>query len=382
MRKISGCILTVLFLQLFCFSASAQTLIANDFSKKTQKDTTLTFSASEFISAANPSSGDKLTSVRFEQITNTNAGILKLNGNALNKGSTVSVNDLDKLTFVPKTGFEGEAIFTWTAIYGTGKSPYPGAVVITVGNGGEVPDSENVPEEESKTETEEKNEVAEQPKQQSKTTKEKTEGGLKPVRYEDMLRHWGAYSAGMLASRGYVIGEEYGGRFYFRPDEKITRFDFVLMMNSILGIDTKDSLADNPFSDQNVPSHMMRVGITAYENHVIAGSLGENGKIYFNPYENITRAEAITIIDYALKINAYGVKDTDFHDKNEIPKWAMSAVRNLDAYGIIAGDENHCIHPMEHLTRAQAAEMVWQTLKFLDVQRESNTVFKTMISGD
>ncbi len=382
MRKISGCILTVLFLQLFVVTASAQTLIANDFTKKTQKDTTLTFSASEFTSAVSPPNGDKLTSVRFEQITNSNAGILKLNGNALNKGSTVSVNDLDKLTFVPKTGFEGEAIFTWTAIYNSGKSPYPGAVIITVGNSGEVPLPENTPDKEPEKETEQKNETAKQTKPEMKKVTEKSDKGLKPIRYEDMLNHWGAYSAGMLASRGYIIGEEYGGRFYFRPDEKITRFDFVLMMNAIMGIDTKDNMENNPFADENVPSHMMRVGISAYENHVIAGSLGANGKIYFNPYENITRAEAITIVDYALQINAYGVKDTEFNDKSNIPNWAMSAVRNLDAYGIIAGNENHCVEPMQHLTRAQAAEMVWQALKFLDVKRETNAVFKTVISGD
>ena len=379
MRKISGCILTVLFVQLFSLPVSAQTLIANDFSKKTQKDTTLAFSATEFITAANPQNGDKLLSVRFDQITNNNAGVLKINGNALNKGSTVAVNDLDKLVFVPKNGFEGEAIFTWTAIYSNGKSPYPGAVVITVGNGGEVIPNETDPVRESQTETEQKNEVTKQPVENKK---EESENGLKPLRYEDMLNHWGAYSAGMLAARGYVIGEEYGGRFYFRPDEKITRFDFVLMMNAVLGIDTKDSLADNPFSDENVPSHMMRVGIAARENHVIAGSLGGDGKLYFNPCANITRAEAITIIDYALQINACGVKDTEFHDKNTIPVWAMSAVRNLEAYGIITGNENHCIEPMKYLTRAQAAEMVWQTLKFMDVKRETNAVFKTVISGD
>lgn len=402
MKKLSVSLLTVFVFQL-CFlqmAAFAQTLIANDFTKSTPKDTTLSFRAEDFIASANPPEGKQLVSVRFNQVTNPTAGNLKLGGNVINKGNTVSAGDLNNLTFVPTAGYEGEAIFTWTADYGGAQSPYPGAVIITIGSGSATPSTilepENAEEgsaapESDKTAEEvqedtEQNKAAPAKQQKTKTTypteTQTTNNGLKPLRYEDMLTHWGAYSAGMLASRGYVIGEDYGNNFYFRPDEKITRFEFVLMVNAIFGVEPKDSLADNPFSDKNVPSYVMRVGAAAYEYDVIEGTKGNNGLLYFNPYDSITRAEAITIIDYALRLDSYGVDEAEFTDSSSIPDWAMQSVKNLEAYGIIQGYEDNTLRPNNKITRAQAAEMVWQALKFLDLKRNNNAVFTTVIYGD
>ncbi len=392
MKKISGFILTVLLFQAGMVSAYAQTLIANDFSKTTPKDTTLSFSANDFTSNANPPTGKTLVSIRFDQITNPEAGNLKLRGNVLQKGNTVSVGDLNGLTFVPSAGYEGEAIFTWTANYGSAQSPFPGAVIITVGSGAQTPSDIVVPEEGSASPLPQNTQNKEQNQPQNSTKAKSSEtvpmkkltnnSGLKPLRYEDMLTHWGAYSAGMLASRGYVIGEDYGNNFYFRPDEKITRFEFVLMVNAIFGVDPADSLANSPFSDKNVPSYVMRVGAAAHEYDVIAGTKGKDGLLYFNPYDPITRAEAITIIDYALRLDSYGVDEAEFADNSAIPDWAMQSVRNLEAYGIIQGYEDNTLRPQSNITRAQAAEMVWQALKFLDLKRDTNAVFKTVIYGD
>lgn len=409
MKKISRGLITVFLFQLAIFPgvAFAQSLVAEDFAKSTPKNTILKFSAADFSSRTNPPSGQTLVSVRFDQVTNSAAGNLKIGGSIIAKGFKASVQDLNSLVFEPSPNYEGEAIFTWTAIYSRGQSPYPGAVVITVGAGDKAPselaeekppvkpESEKPKQDasENKGQSNDKTSVPEKKPSDSGKTKEpaKTENniketpqntGLKPLRYEDMLTHWGAYSAGMLASRGYVIGEDYGNNFYFRPDDKIDRLSFVLMVNSIFGVKPADSMANNPFSDKNVPSYVMRVGISAYEYDVIAGTEGKDGKLYFYPYQNITRAEAITILDYALSLDTYGVDAAEFRDVKQIPDWAMQSVKNLEAYGIIQGFEDNTIRPKECITRAQAAEMVWQALKFLDVKRNANATFKTVIYGD
>jgi len=433
MKKVSRILLTVfifLFVQ-YPLLTFAQTLLANDFTKSTPRDTTLSFSATDFVNSTSLPQGKQLVSVRFDQVTNPTAGNLKLNANIVSRGSTISVNDLNSLTFVPTAGYEGEAIFTWTAIVNGGQSPYPGAVVITIGAGDKTPSEiddaveesqsdESVKPEENKTptpqttpaqgeqqkedkgnkESAQKQESA--PKKENAPTKESTEAsaeksenqtqptktstdserGLKPLRYEDMLDHWGAYSAGMLASRGYVIGEDYGNRFYFHPDTKISRLEFVLMVNAIFGVQPKDSLQDNPFSDKGVPAYVMRVGIAAHEYDIIEGTKGKDGRLYFNPYDPITRAEAVTIIDYALRLDSYGVDEAEFKDTVKIPDWALQSVKNLEAYGILQGYEDNTLRPNENITRAQAAELVWQSLKFLDLKRGTNAVFKTVIYGD
>ena len=60
----------------------------------------------------------------------------------------------------------------------------------------------------------------------------------------------------------------------------------------------------------------------------------------------------------------------------------MQSVKNLEAYGIIQGHDDNTLRPHENITRAQAAEMVWQALKFLDLKRGSKAVFTTVILGD
>ena len=404
MKKSPIVVLTVLFLFVFTLSTFAAPLIANDFAKSTPKDTTLSFSAQDFIRNAAPPEGASLAKVKFDQVTNASSGTLFIEKNALKKGSTVSVGDLNKLTFVPTAGFQGEAIFTWTAIYSKGQSPFPGAVIITVGSGGSAPSEITKPEEKEeptkkpeKTKAPEKEKTEEKTSEKPKETKKenasltpnlkngtsKASSGLKPLRYEDMLTHWGAYSAGMLGARGYIIGEDYGNLFYFRPDENITRFEFVLMVNAIFGVKPDDdSISKNPFSDKNAPAYMLRVGSAAHEYDIIEGNQGKDGKLYFYPNNHITRAEAITIIDYALRLDSYGVGESEFTDFHSVPDWAKESVKNLDAYGIIQGYEDGSLRPNAHITRAQAAEMVWQALKFLDLKRETSAVFETVLYGD
>ncbi len=402
MKKISKTLLTVFILSVLLYpvSAYAQSLVANDFTKSTPKDTTLAFSADDFIKNTNPPGGKSLVSVKFNQITNPTAGNLKIKGNIVIKGSTVSVNDLNNLTFVPVQGYEGEAIFTWTANYGGATSPYPGAVIITIGSGVKTPsilqenkneneneqikqENKQAVEKEEKPKTEEKKETTETTeKKPISYTKIDHEKGLKPLRYEDMLTHWGAYSAGMLASRGYVIGEDYGNNFYFRPEEKITRLDYILMINSIFGIQPADSLVNNPFSDKNVPDYILKAAISAYSFDVIEGMKGKDGRMYLNPYDPISRAEAVTIIDYALRLDTHGVDDAEFADVKKIPDWAIQSVKNLEAYGIIQGYEDGTFRPNNLLTRAQAGEIVWQALKFLDLKRSTSQVLSTIIYGD
>lgn len=377
MKKFSGICMIVLF---FATSmvAYAQPDLVSDFNKSTPKDTALKFSKEDFVACVN---GKNLVSIRFDQVTNPQAGNLKLNENILQKKNTISVNDADNLLFVPTAGYEGEAIFTWTAIFDVGSSQYPGAVVITIGAGDGTPSDikkqdnhadASVPETTKKPITEKKI-----------TVKEDFDNhGSKPLRYEDMLTHWGAYSAGMLATRGYVIGEEYGNTFYFRPDEKITRLEYILMVNAIFGVKPTDNLSNCPFADKDIPSYIMRVGTAAHEYDIIEGRKDKNGKLYLDPYDTISRAEAITILDYALRLDSHGVENTDFKDNDSIPDWARQSVRNLVAYGIVQGNEKHFLCPNDKITRAQSAEIVWQALKFLDLKRDTDAVFHTVILGD
>ncbi len=363
--KISVFLIMTMALQLllYPFAAYAADYIANDFTKTTPKNTTLNFTAQDFYGAVNPPAGKSLTAVQFTQLVNTSVGVLRLGTEAIAQNTTVKAEDLDRLNFVPVKDYEGEAIFTWSADFNGTKSPYPGAVIITIGDSSAVPpqaSSSPNPGEASAT--------------PAPTATPAPEPTLKPLKYDDMDDHWGAYSAGLLAAKGYIVGEEIQDRFFFYPDKILSRIDFIIMVNSIFGVKPKDSTADNPFADSGLPSYILRYAIASYEAKIIHGS-AENGILYLHPYEKITRMEAVKILDNALKLEHPNNKDAEFTDSALIPEWGMQAVKNMEGYGIIRGYEDNTFRPNENITKAQAAEMLYQTLKYVEKTRKTHSVF-------
>lgn len=411
MKKTIAFLLLVV-LALSGFSVCAQRindpLVANDFTKTTPINTTLFFSADDFVKSVNPPKGGSLVSVTITQIPNKKSGTMQLGTSPIEKNAEIKTKDLNRLNFVPAKDYKGEAIFTWNASYGSSSSPYPSAVVITIGGNAAAEQAPQAKETETPTQTAAPTETpqptktpeptkapeatdapkpTEAPSQSPSATQTPTPSQSpaptptqKPLQYEDMLTHWGAYSAGMLGAEGIIVGEEIGGHFYFYPDKVLTRIDFIILANSVFGIKTKDSLADNPFADENVPSYMMRQAIAAFEAGLISGS-PNGGKLYLNPFDKLTRAEAVKILDNGLKL-LYPARDAlDFADTASIPQWAVSAVQNMEAYGIIRGYDDNTFRPHETINKAQAGEMLYQTFKYLTKARKTKTVFHEIFYG-
>ncbi len=337
-------------------------LVANDFIKETPANTTLNFTISDFTDSVNPPPGGSLTGVTLRQLPAATSGTLRLGTDAATLDVEIPLTSLDRLNFVPTKDYEGEAIFTWDAHYGTQTSPYPSAVTIKIGTGTSATQSPSPAPSATPAPTQE------------------PDNGQKPLQYEDMLEHWGAYSAGMLAAEGVIVGEEIGGHFYFYPDKILTRMDFITLACSVFGVKTKDSLADNPFADEGVPAYMLRQAIAAYEAGIITGS-EENGRLYLHPYDTLTRAEAIKILDNGLKLEYPATEPLSFADADAIPRWAVQAVMNMEAYGIVKGYEDNTFRPYAHITKAQAGELLYQVYKYRDKVRKTQSVFNTVFYG-
>jgi len=345
-------------------------LVANDFIKETPVNTTLNFTIRDFTASVNPPSGGSLSHITLAQLTNKDAGTLRLGTEPIALSTPIATDQLDRLNFVPAKDYRGEAIFTWNAHYGTDAvSPYPSAVTIKIGLGdAESPEDPETPPSPSPTATAPPTQTPEVPTQ-------------KPLQYEDMLEHWGAYSAGMLGAEGIIVGEDIGGHFYFYPEKVLTRIDFIILANSVFGIKTKDSLAGNPFNDTNVPSYMLRQAIAAYENGLISGK-AENGQLYLRPFDTLTRAEAIKILDNGLKLKHSSTETLSFNDSASIPDWAMQAIKNMEAYGIVKGFEDNTFRPYSTISKAQAAELLYQVFKYRTHVRKTKTVFNEVSYGN
>lgn len=89
----------------------------------------------------------------------------------------------------------------------------------------------------------------------------------------------------------------------------------------------------------------------------------------FAPNEYLTRAQAITILmrslGYEMKAPNPGYY-MDFNDDSDIPNWARDSIYMARKIGLITGDENNNVNPMEELTRAEASTLVINYLEFLE----------------
>ena len=187
-----------------------------------------------------------------------------------------------------------------------------------------------------------------------------------PFYYIDMQDHWANYSASQLAARNLIVGEEIGDRYYFKPNTITTRQDFMLYLLAITesNEDADIEIPKITFEDEKMyPDWLIEAAKLAYAKGIIKGSLIGN-KLYLNLYENITRSQAAIMVNNVLKGNA-DATTLIYADKNDIPTWAMPAVKALTAYKIMQGDGTY-LRPNSLITKAESIELSYKLLKQLE----------------
>ena len=63
--------------------------------------------------------------------------------------------------------------------------------------------------------------------------------------------------------------------------------------------------------------------------------------------------------------------DLDFADVNDIPLWAVQAIKNMEGYGLIKGFDDNTLRPFSLIQKAQGGEVVYQFVKYLDAYPEA-----------
>ncbi|CEN79735.1 family 10 glycosylhydrolase [Paraclostridium sordellii] len=167
--------------------------------------------------------------------------------------------------------------------------------------------------------------------------------------FEDINGNWAEEDIKKFIKLGYVNGYEDNT---FRPDDTITRAEFVKLVNRVFNLKNK---VDENFTDVyrwDWYYDEIRVALNSgYINGYEDGS--------FKPNNMITRQEAMKIIT-SLK----NTKDLNldkiflFNDYMQIEEWAKPYVEGAIESGYIKGDENNNINPQNKLTRAEAVTML------------------------
>lgn len=152
------------------------------------------------------------------------------------------------------------------------------------------------------------------------------------------------------------------GSISFRPDEKITKEEFIVLVMRAMGAAEAPRILKTRFADDSQISNEYKGYIeSAFSLGIIEGERKPDG-VYINPKGTITVAEAAVIINKIIGAK----KDaslTVFYDEDDFPSWAKSAIVSLNELGIIP-KVNGKINPNSPLTREQTAQILMSLLEY------------------
>ena len=151
------------------------------------------------------------------------------------------------------------------------------------------------------------------------------------------------------------------GTISFKPNEKITKEEFVYLLMTTMGAKNVPTLEKTRFADNDEISTQYRGFIEgAVSLGIINGENKQDG-LYFNPKSEITLADAATIINSILGAKANN-KQT-FKDDESIPSYAKEDIYALVEAGIINGEGGE-IKANNPLSRSQTAQILLSLLQF------------------
>ena len=183
------------------------------------------------------------------------------------------------------------------------------------------------------------------------------------ISYTDMREHPSAWAAITLAEEGIFVGEKIGSKYVFRPDENVSRGEFLVMCMLAAETDLMRDVKSTGFADddQMLPWTKPYVA-TALSRGYIKGYESEDG-IVFSPDETVSAREAAVIMDNIMDFtDAIAV----WYSYDELlPDWAVQAAANLSACEIIPESVSLLD---DTLTRAEAAEMICNAMETLDAR--------------
>lgn len=186
------------------------------------------------------------------------------------------------------------------------------------------------------------------------------------VTYADLDGSSAHKAAIRLAEEGIYVGEYINGRYFFSPDEPVSRAQFLTMAMAVSGMESMEDVTLTGFTDDaSIPTWAKGSVSAALKAGAIQGSLDDSGAPVFSADSPITRAEATVMLNNLLNVSDVPLEvfsfDSDAH-------WAAQAAANLAASGVIRTDSINAAALSDQLTRGEVAEMLDGALDVLDAQ--------------
>jgi len=170
-----------------------------------------------------------------------------------------------------------------------------------------------------------------------------------PAPLYDFDRHWAKEYMDFLTDNGLLCGYFYGMSFY-DFEEPITRAEFVAMLTSAFKVKLETGTPE--FYDS--VNHWTKNYIyTSSKNELVNGT----GESMFAPDGLITREQALTIIGRMTEVDGV-FPQLGFSDAAEISDYALPHVAGCVAKLILLGYPDNTFRPKNNITRAEAATII------------------------
>lgn len=168
----------------------------------------------------------------------------------------------------------------------------------------------------------------------------------------DIEGHWGEENIKEFVSKGYIKGYVDGT---FKPEGEMTRAEFVKVLNRVYKFNEEGAEEVKSFKDVKEKAWYAKDVAIALKEGYIGGY--EDGT--FRPNAPITRQEVANIIGNieGVESKVEGVVET-YKDSGEIGLWAKASVGVVLEKGYMGGYEDGTFKPNKEITRAEAVTIL------------------------
>jgi uncharacterized repeat protein (TIGR02543 family) len=173
----------------------------------------------------------------------------------------------------------------------------------------------------------------------------------------DIQGHWAEREINKWLRQSLVGGYTDGS---FKPDQNLTRAEFVAMVNRAFGYTQKTAFEFTDVLPEDwYAADIAQALATGYINGYPDGT--------FRPNQAITRQEAAAIISQILSLQGAATAETiqQFKDQAEIPFWSLGSIGAIVANGYMGGYADETFRPEQPLTRAEAISTLDRTVGLL-----------------
>ena len=176
----------------------------------------------------------------------------------------------------------------------------------------------------------------------------------------DLNGHWAEKVITEWQDKGLIKGYADGS---FKPNNNVTRAEFVIMMNNALGFETAEDIS---FADVKAGDWYYN----AVAKAVAAGYSKGYADGTFKPGATITRAEAAVMIANAAGLEADETGILGFTDAYAIPGWAKGSIGAAVNAGFMSGYTDGSFGATKSITRAEAVSSLNRVMGGVAVEEE------------